>query len=168
VATRSRQVQWSCPFQVALRSTVIALLGWTYLLGVAHAAAQSPGALNGAPFFDPLDGRVFVVDYGPSGKASLGEDVFSFDDGLFTSMGCQRYGFSAAPYWLRVDGDDVLFRAELVSPEAGVMLMTGTISGDTIEAASVWTRERWYRTVRLESWYTGVRAAPGQPLPEKP
>jgi hypothetical protein len=138
------------------------------LLGPAQAAGQGDGALNGAPFVDPLDGKVFVVAYGPSGQPSLGEDVFSFSDGLFTSSGCQRYGFSAAPYWLRVEGDAVLFRAELVSPEAGVMLMTGTIADGAIDAASVWTRERWYRTVRLESWYKGALAAPGQPLPQKP
>ena len=168
MATRSARVHWSDPFRGALRLIAIVLAGWTLLLGSAQAAGEGAGAPNGAPFFDPLDGKVFVVDYGPLGKASLGEDVFRFDDGWFTSTGCQRYGFSAAPYWLRVDGEDMLFRAELTSPEAGVMVITGTISGDALEAASVWTRERWYRTVRLESWYAGMLAAPGQALPEKP
>ncbi len=168
MASRSGQVQRPSSSRVGRRCLAAALAAWSLLLGLAQAAEQGPGALNGAPLVDPLDGKVFVVDYGPSGKPSLGEDVFSFSDGLFTSTGCQRYGFSAAPYWLRVEGEQVLFRAELVSPEAGVMLMTGTISDDAIEAASIWTRERWYRTVRLESWYRGALAAPGQPLPEKP
>ncbi len=83
-------------------------------------------------------------------------------------MGCQRYGFSAALYWLRLDGDNVHFPAELTSPEAGVMVLTGTVAGDAIEAGSTWTRERCYRTVTLESWYAVALAAPGQPLPQEP
>jgi hypothetical protein len=114
-----------------------------------------------------LDAKTFVVAYGPAGKPSLGEDVLTFADGLFASRGCERYGFEAAPYWLRMDGDTVHFRAEMHSPEAGIIAFTGHVAGDTLDATSVWTRERWYRTVRLDSWYQGKLAAPGQPLPQK-
>jgi hypothetical protein len=151
-----------------LRSFAVALAGWTLMSGSAPGAEHGSNAAIGVPFIDPLDGKVFIVTYGPRGEPSLGEDVLSFQDGLFTSAGCQRYGFSAGPYWLRVDGDNVLFRAELISPEAGVMILTGAVAGDTIEAGSTWTRERWYRTVTLESWYAGALAAPEQPLPQKP
>ena len=114
-----------------------------------------------------LDDKTFVVAYGPAGKPSLGEDVLTFADGVFTSRGCERYGFAAAPYWLRLDGDIVHFRAEMHSPEAGIIAFTGHVAGDTLDATSVWTRERWYRTVRLDSWYQGKIAEPGQPLPRK-
>jgi hypothetical protein len=131
----------------------------------AAAADQIPVAR--ASFTAIVDDKTFVVDYGPLGQASLGQDVLTFAGGTFTSQGCRRYGFEAAPYWLRLEGDIVHFRAEMESPDAGTIAFTGSIAGDTLDAASLWTRERWYRTVRLESWYRGRLAEPGQALPRK-
>jgi hypothetical protein len=137
------------------------------LLGTS-LAAKPDKSLETASFHPLLDGLVFVVDYGPLGKKSLGQDVLIFEDGLFASRGCQAMGFGAAPYWLRVEDDTIQFRAEMSSAEHGILAFTGRIAGEQIEVTSLWTRQRWYRTVVLESWYRGSTAEPGQPLPTKP
>lgn len=136
---------------------------------VAAVATASPLATSAAEvaFARHLDGMVFVVDYGPLGQPSLGQDVLTFADGTFASQGCERLGFAAAPYWLRVEGDVVHFRAEMTSAEHGTLAFTGRVENGGIEVASRWTRERWYRTVLLESWYQGRLAEPGEPLPSK-
>ena len=141
----------------------------TALLSTLPSRATPAGLIetDREAFSALLDAKTFVVAYGPAGKPSLGEDVLTFADGLFTSRGCERYGFEAAPYWLRLDGEIVHFRAEMHSPEAGIIAFTGHVAGDTLDATSVWTRERWYRTIRLDSWYQGKLAEPGQPLPRK-
>lgn len=133
----------------------------------ANGAEPVPPPAAEAVFRSALDGKVFVVDYGPLGKPSLGRDVLTFADGAFASQGCERLGFAAAPYWLRVEDDAVYFRAEMTSVEHGTLVFTGRIENGGIEVASLWTRERWYRTVLLESWYRGRLAAPDEPLPSK-
>jgi hypothetical protein len=130
-------------------------------------AAAAQVAVEHASFAALVDDMTFVVEYGPLGQASLGQDVLTFARGMFASEGCRRYGFEAAPYWLRLAGEVVHFRAEMESPEAGTIAFTGSIAGDSLEAASLWTRKRWYRTVRLESWYLGRLSEPGQALPRK-
>jgi hypothetical protein len=144
------------------------------LAGTAARAGGTTAPLTVAPLTDegvfrsPLDGKVFIVDYGPMGHASLGLDVLTFAAGTFASQGCERLGFAAAPYWLRGEPDGVHFRAEMTSSEHGTLAFTGLVRGAEIEVASLWTRQRWYRTVRLESWYRGRLADPDQPLPTKP
>lgn len=133
---------------------------------VGRPAIAAP-PLDEAAFRSVLDGRNFIVEYGPVGEESLGEDVLSFTDGRFASRGCSDLGFAPAPYWLRLDSAIVRFRAAMESPEHGSIDFTGEVTGERIEAGSIWTRERWYRTVVLESWYRGVLAAPGQALPTK-
>lgn len=133
----------------------------------AIGAESVPPPTAEAVFRSALDGKVFVVDYGPLGKPSLGRDVLTFADGTFASQGCERLGFAAAPYWLRVEGPVVHFRAEMTSAEHGTLAFTGRVENGGIEAASLWTRERWYRTVLLQSWYLGRLAAPDEPLPSK-
>jgi hypothetical protein len=128
------------------------------------AAVPAPGE---AGFLGLLDGKDFIVEYGPVGEPSLGQDVLSFESGRFRSRGCSDLGFVPAPYWLRLEGDAIRFRAAMESPEHGYIDFTGEVVGEHIEAGSIWTRERWYRTVVLESWYRGALAAPGQALPEK-
>lgn len=151
------------------RRTVASCLA---LIIVAPAMTQSaePTAtpsVDGATFRALLDGLVFLVEYGPKGEPSLGQDVLSFADGLFASRGCNSMGFAPAPYWLRVDDTSIQFKAEMVSAEHGELAFIGRITGDEIDVTSLWTRQRWYRTVLLESWYQGRIADPDEPLPTK-
>lgn len=144
------------------------------IAGLVLAPTVGGDPARAAPPFDAsafravLDGRNFIVAYGPVGEESLGQDVLSFTDGRFASRGCSDLGFVPAPYWLRLEADTVRFRAAMESPEHGFIDFTGEVVGERIEAGSIWTRERWYRTVVLQSWYRGALAAPGQELPAKP
>lgn len=151
------------------RRTVVSCLA---LIMVAPAMTQGaePTAtplVDGAAFRALLDGSVFTVEYGPMGEPSLGQDVLSFADGLFASRGCNSMGFAPAPYWLRIDDASIQFKAEMASAEHGKLVFTGRITGDEIDVSSLWTRQRWYRTVLLESWYQGRIADPDEPLPTK-
>lgn len=140
------------------------LLAGAVCARMAVAASQAPDEVA---FLALLDGNVYGVDYGPSGEPSLGKDVLTFLDGTFASRGCARYGFAAAPYWLRLADGRIHFKCEMTSPEMGIFAFVGQVAGPDITATSLWTRKRWYRTVRLESWYRGSLAQPGRPLPEK-
>ena len=103
----------------------------------------------------PLDGRQFSASIVRDGTDEDGEnpplgDQLMFSDGKFSSAVCKRYNFAAAPYWVRVEGDQVHFLAELTSPTDGRMLWKGTIRGDALEGTMRWTKKRWYWTVDAE------------------
>jgi len=85
-------------------------------------------------------------------------DVLVFKDGNFISENCKPYGFVEGPYWLRFDGDSVHFLAELESPTHGTMVWKGTVKGDKIEGNLVWTRKRWYWTIRRSFNFAGSLA----------
>ena len=145
--------------------TAIALVPARLLAAGTLIAPERP--VDPALFRGLLDGFVFIVEYGPKDEPSLGQDVLSFADGLFASRGCNSMGFAPAPYWLRVDDTSIQFQAEMASAEHGKLVFTGRITGDEIAVTSLWTRQRWYRTVLLESWYRGRIADPDEPLPAK-
>lgn len=107
-----------------------------------------------------LDGRQFKagivkVDAEQDGKKPPLGDQLMFSDGMFSSAVCKRYNFTAAPYWVRVEGDRVHFLAELTSPTDGRMLWKGSIRGDTLEGTMRWTKKRWYWTIDTEHKITG-------------
>lgn len=51
----------------------------------------------------------------------------------------------------------VLFSVAPISADTarGAMTWNGLVKGDTIEATSKWTRERWYWKTKREYWYRG-------------
>lgn len=101
---------------------------------------------------DFLDGRQFkagIVKAEDGSGNALG-DTLIFSDGKFSSAICKRYNFTAAPYWVRTEGETIHFLAELSSPTDGRMVWKGTIAGDKLKGTMRWTRERWYWTVDAE------------------
>jgi hypothetical protein len=103
----------------------------------------------------PLDGRKFSArivrdDADSNNKNPPLGDILSFSNGKFSSEICRRYNFTDAPYWIRVEGDQVHFLAELKSPTDGTMLWKGTVRGDTLEGTMQWTKERWYWTINAK------------------
>ena len=102
-----------------------------------------------------LDGRQFKAgilraDAEPDGEKPPLGDQLMFSNGKFSSAVCKRYNFAEAPYWVRVEGDQVHFLAELTSPTDGKMVWKGTVRGDTLEGTMRWTKERWYWTIDTE------------------
>jgi hypothetical protein len=135
---------------VAAFSLAIAL-GASFIAQVA--AASSPElihALRNISFIGPL---------GVEKEQTPAEDVLSFKEETFASKTCAEWGFSPAPYWLRRDTDGLHFRAELHSPEHGVMRFEGVFDGNELVATAVWIKRRWYWTIEQKFRFKG------RPLP---
>jgi hypothetical protein len=118
---------------------------------------------------EPLDGMVFsagIVRSGAPPDAPL-EDVLEFRDGVFSSVMCRRYNFADAPYWVRTNGEETHFFAELTSPTDGRMVWQGSVVRGVLTGTMHWTRERWYWTVDVEHAITG-RLEERQGLPLAP
>lgn len=118
----------------------------------AEGTMASPGTAAPSSL---LDGKTFVAQSGEKGKQASNKDTLVFRNGRFLSEGCKPYGFGDAPYQATDNGTTVRFHAETHSPTHGTMVWDGTVKGDTIEATSIWTRERWYWNIRKEYWYNG-------------
>jgi hypothetical protein len=130
------------------------------LAGSAVQATDPPKSIpgaSGAADIHILDGRTFRGPGGAIGKLAQREDVFLFRGGEFLSRNCQEYGFTAGPYWVREAGGVIHFRAELKSPEHGVMVYEGRVRGDQLEANFTWTKKRWYWTIERDFWFEGRR-----------
>ena len=115
-------------------------------------AVASPSAAPASSF---LDGKTFVAQSGEKGKQASNKDTIVFRDGRFLSEGCSPFGFKDAPYQATVESTAIRFHAETHSPTHGTMAWNGTVKDNTIEATSVWTRERWYWKIKREYWYRG-------------
>jgi hypothetical protein len=103
-----------------------------------------------------LDGRTFRAQALEKGTKAF-DDRLVFKDGRFFSEGCKKFGFEPSPYYVRVEGNQIRFLAETVSPTHGTMVWKGTVSGNQLEGGFRWTRERWYWTVRRNYDVKGIR-----------
>lgn len=112
-------------------------------LGAEGAASTSSAT---APYLI-LDGKTFRAEAFEDG-AKVFEDQLVFKDGAFSSEACRKFGFTPSPYYVRIEGNQIQFLAETVSPTHGVMVWKGTVNGDELEGGFRWTKERWYWTVR--------------------
>lgn len=133
---------------VALARFAAATLG-CLLLALAPAARSAP----------PLDGKVFVVDLGPKGKAAdEKDDVLTFRDGRFHSKFCDKYGFGTGTYEAKNDGGAVVFTTETVSESDGRLVWRGRVEGATIEGTIVHHRKpSWFNRnpEPRELWFRG-------------
>jgi hypothetical protein len=115
-------------------------------------AAESMRASNNVTA-GALDGKAFTASIVRASVAEqsreLGDELM-FSNGMFGSMLCRRFNFGDAPYWIRREGDQIHFLAEMTSPTDGKMVWKGTIRGDTLEGTMRWTKERWYWTIDTE------------------
>jgi len=131
------------------------LVGATLLVADATAAQIDSKIPEPTAWASTLDGKSFRSRQFNDDGTPRPWDVLVFKDGNFISENCKPYGFVEGPYWLRVDGDSVHFLAELESPTHGTMVWRGTVKGDKIEGKLVWTRERWYWTIRRTFDFAG-------------
>ncbi|MFQ5993258.1 MAG: hypothetical protein ACE5NA_12540 [Nitrospiraceae bacterium] len=128
-----------------------------FVLSVASAAAEGTDpAAKHIPASRVLDGKKFFGPGGAKGKKPHHNDELVFKDGTFRSVQCNKHGFGAAPYTTTIQGDVVHFQAETTSPTQGKIVWQGTMNGDTLEATFLWTKERWYWTIRNEYWFKGT------------
>ncbi len=147
----------NAPLSATLSATIAILLVSVTAMeaGVVSGtagAAESPSATRAS---GSLDGKTFVTQSGEKAKPASNRDTIVFRDGRFHSEGCTPYGFGDALYQAAVDGATVRFHAETRSPTHGTMVWDGIVKGNTIEATSVWTRDRWYWKIKKEYWFRG-------------
>jgi hypothetical protein len=101
----------------------------TLLAALALALAAPLASAQGA-----LDGRKFVGDIGPAGKAAEDKGaVISFADHRLHSSVCDKYGFDRGIYFTVKDGEVVRFEAVTYSDEYGRNVWRGTMTGGEIE-----------------------------------
>jgi len=127
--------------------------------GLPVSAGESESA-PAATYTAPLDGRTFSARIVRSGDTGNLGDEMVFNNGMFSSAVCRTFNFAEAPYWVRLEGDQVHFLAELTSPTDGRMLWKGTIRGDTLEGTMRWTKERWYWIIDTEHKIRGASKKP--------
>lgn len=139
-----------------LTAIALAIFSVTALRADTMPVAKDPAAYQSAALpSSSLDGKTFVAQTGEKGKRAKGSDTIVFRDGRFLSEGCNKSGFTDAPYQTTIDGDAFRFHAETHSPTHGSMVWDGIVRGDTIEATSIWTRKRWYWNIKKEFWFRG-------------
>lgn len=107
----------------------------------------------------PLDGKVFVVDSGPTDKpASEKDDVLTFRDGRFHSSSCDKYGFGTGAYHATTRGTAVVFTTETTSDKEGRLAWNGRIEAGAIEGTFVHHRKPWFLNPNPEPrefWFKG-------------
>lgn len=103
-----------------------------------------------------LEGKVFVGHTGPLNGPVNGEDEVVFKNRRFLSTACDKWGFDSADYTATVQPNGIHFTSITKSPKHGQILWKGVVSGDTIDATYLWTKERWYWfDAREERWFKG-------------
>jgi hypothetical protein len=124
-------------------------------------------AIGGAPADTPerwsvLDGKVFEGEFGFAGEdATIGQDSWTFDEGMFVSEKCVECGFPESPYWVSFEKDGTAFTARTQCPVSdAIITWRGTVEDGRIEGTYTWTKERWYWTVEKEFWFRGELNTP--------
>lgn len=138
----------SIPKRLMVVGLLIATALGTGLIAQA-AARSSPELVHG------LRNLSFIGPLGVEQEQNPADDVFSFDGEQFSSKTCAEWGFLPAPYWLRRDANGLHFRAELRSPEHGVMRFEGVFDGNELTATAVWSKSRWYWTIEQRFQFKG-------------
>ncbi len=106
----------------------------------------------------PLDGKMFVGEFGKKWEKAEGKDEIIFQDGKFHSAACDRYGFGDGAYTMILGEGMNSFVAETASAKEGKIQWRGRISGDIIEVNYTWYKApKWYRFSKapIEYWFKG-------------
>lgn len=133
------------------------------LVCISRAIGAQPWADRAPPpgLTDGLHGMQFAGPLAVKDETNPPKDVLSFKNGRFSSKACHRYGFMAAPYWVRRDVDGLHFLVVLKSPENGSMRFEGAYDGKKLQATALWTKERWYWTIERKFEFTGYPVSLG-------
>jgi hypothetical protein len=113
------------------RGMLVLLAVSLLLAGVALGAESAKGM---------LDGKTFSGTLGEKGKTEGDKDDYIFKDGTFRSTTCDAYGFSAAAYNAKADGDSISFESTTNSTKEGEMAWKGKVKGDTIAGTVLWKK----------------------------
>jgi hypothetical protein len=128
------------------------------LVLTAFLLSEMPASIAAEPVQSShlLDGRTYAGQNGSKGMPADHPDEFIFTDGQFRSLSCDPYGFGTGDYRATVTDGIISFEAITKSPSHGQIAWHGIVTGDTLDATFVWTKERWYWNTRKEYWFKGT------------
>lgn len=107
-------------------------------------------------FAGSLDGKTFTGDTGKIGNKSSNTDMITFENGQFSSSGCQKYGFGSGAYQTTTEGDKTHFVADTYSNETGRITWVGTVYGDKLNATYLWYKKGKYSEPKQIKWFKGA------------
>lgn len=107
-------------------------------------------------FAGSLDGKSFTGHIGKIGKKSSNTDMITFENGRFSSSGCQKYGFGSGTYQTTTEGDRTHFVADTYSEKTGRITWVGTVSGDELNATYLWYKKDKYSEPKQIKWFKGA------------
>lgn len=102
-----------------------------------------------------LDGKSFTGNTGKMGKKSSNTDVITFENGKFSSSGCQNYGFGSGAYQTTTEGEKTHFVADTFSEKTGRITWVGTVSGEKLDATYLWYKKGKYSEPKQIKWFKG-------------
>jgi hypothetical protein len=146
---------------IASQSTVVArgavvVIATLAISGFAMQPSPAVGMSTEMKSPGSLDGRSFRGEIRDEKGVVRAQDVMTFRDGQFRSEKCKEMGFEDSRYWMRVEGDVVHFLIESANPAAGKITLSGKVRGAQAEWAGVWSKARWYWTVRRDISFNGT------------
>ena len=132
------------------------------LLLVAGTAAAGDMTQTGMPLSaldrdsGPLDGQVFIGEFGPIGKPAKGTDKWIFSEGGFRSESCVECGFPENVYTSAAGSGGTHFSSTTGCPVSdAVIVWKGIVKDGEIDGVFTWTKKRWYRTITKKYWFKG-------------
>lgn len=133
---------------------MLLLVAGTAAAGNMTQTGMPPPALDRDP--GPLDGQVFIGEFGPIGKPANGTDKWIFADGGFRSESCVECGFPENVYTSAAGSGGTRFSSTTGCPVSdAVIVWEGTVKDGEIDGVFTWTKKRWYRTIRKQYWFKG-------------
>jgi hypothetical protein len=125
------------------------------IVGVSNPMAQTQVPEEVVVPSHAFDGKTYFGQNGGKGKSADHDDELIFEEGMFRSTSCDKYGFAKGLYQTTNTDGIIFFNAVTVSPSHGQMVWEGKVDGDSLDATFVWTKERWYWDIRQEYWFKG-------------
>jgi hypothetical protein len=128
----------------------------TIITFLSVLAAIIFGLANISVYAETLDGKSFIGETGEMGKKSSEEDEIRFENGRFTSVDCEKYGFESGSYTTTVERDKTHFVADTYSNKTGRIIWAGTVNGNKLDATYVWYKKGKYSKPKQIKWFKGT------------
>ncbi|MFH0909414.1 MAG: hypothetical protein V1929_11690 [bacterium] len=121
---------------------------WAWIVACMVAVMVfQPGAALADEAKGLLDGMTFFGQVCAKGKAEGDLDVFTFKDGRFYSLACDKDGFGDAAYTATNEGGFIVFKAEMHS-SSGTITWQGRATKNSVDGSMVFRRKTtWYNFV---------------------
>lgn len=119
----------------------VSLVVFSIFLLTSPAVVFSGGILDGKQFDTHLDGD---------------NDILTFQDGMFHSLSCDKWGFGLGEYSTTASGNSISFKATTTSEKHGIMVWKGTVIEAKIEGSYYWRKKGLFGTETKTMSFGGI------------